>query len=320
MQQLNIKMKKLLQFTAVLFFGTAFAQQQIGNGNLETWENLGAPTEEPTNWNSFKTAGGSFSSFGSVQLEQSTTVRAGATGSYSARIWSVSVFGVIANGNMTLGKINMGSTTASSSSNYNSSIISDANFSESLTDMPDSIVFWVKYTATNASDSARASVILHDSYEHRDPIDVNSESHTVATAMLNYRETGGVWVRKSIPFDYAGPASANTFILATFTTNKTPGGGTANDEVLIDDVELIYNPANLFELSDSKVFTSIENNVLSISAMKNIEGTLVVYNTAGQIVKNEKISSSIEFNELPGIYYLELDTQFGKVHKKLVNY
>lgn len=313
-------MKRLLHFTSLLFFGTTFAQQQIGNGNMETWDNLSAPTEEPANWNSFKTAGGSFSSFGSVQIDQSTNIRSGATGSYCAKIWSVSVLGVIANGNMTLGKINMGSTTPSSSSNYNSSIIADANFSESLTDMPDSIVFWVKYTAANATDSARVSFILHDSYEERDPIDVASASHTVGTAMLNYERTNGTWVRKSIAFDYTGPASANTYILGTFTTNKTPGGGTSMDEVLIDDVELIYNPANLVELTDSKVFTSVENNILSIMSTKNLEGTMIVYNAAGQIIKSQSISPTVEFNELPGIYYLELSTQYGKVHKKLVNY
>ena len=57
---------------------------------------------------------------------------------------------------------------------------------------------------------------------------------------LNYPHSG-VWVRYSAPFDYSGPVSNNTYILVTFTTNKTPGGGNGGDEVLLDDVELIYN-------------------------------------------------------------------------------
>jgi hypothetical protein len=41
-----------------------FAQQQIGNSNMESWDNVGQSTEEPTNWSSFKTGTGGLASFG----------------------------------------------------------------------------------------------------------------------------------------------------------------------------------------------------------------------------------------------------------------
>jgi PKD repeat protein len=148
---------------------------------------------------------------------------------------------------MTLGRINMGSSTPSSSSNYNISLQADANFSEAITDRPDSIVFWVRYTqAGGGVQNARMHAILHDGYDLRDPIDANSTSHVVATAALNYPATAGAWVRKSVPFVYSGAATTVSYILVTFTTNQTPGGGAANDEVLIDDVELIYVPKPSF--------------------------------------------------------------------------
>ena len=40
-------------------------------------------------------------------------------GMYSARVYSKSTLGIVANGNLTLGRINMGSSTPSSPDNYN---------------------------------------------------------------------------------------------------------------------------------------------------------------------------------------------------------
>jgi hypothetical protein len=243
-------MKKKFTIASLLFTSFSFfAQQQIGNSDMELWDNVGQATEEPTNWNSFKSAQGSFTSFASQQLQRSTSVRTGASGQYCARIWSKSTLGIVANGNITLGKINMGSTTPDNPNNYNISLSADPNFSEALTSTPDSLVFWVKYTAANASDSARVHAILHDTYDLRDPLDANSIPHIVARAERNYGKTNGSWARISVPFNYVvgSPALSPSFILITFTTNKTPGGGSNNDEVLIDDIELIYNSAGIKE-------------------------------------------------------------------------
>ena len=89
--------------TIILLLGPQFYAQQIGNSGFENWDNLGANQEEPTNWSSFKTATGSFAAFGSKQVERSSTVRSGATGNYSARIWSKSTLGIMANGVLIIG-------------------------------------------------------------------------------------------------------------------------------------------------------------------------------------------------------------------------
>ena len=45
-------MTKITTFLAfTLFIGFLFGQTQIANSNLELWSNVGAPTEEPDNWN-----------------------------------------------------------------------------------------------------------------------------------------------------------------------------------------------------------------------------------------------------------------------------
>jgi hypothetical protein len=74
----------------ILLFSSlsVFAQQQIGNSNMESWDNVGQSTEEPVNWNSFKTGTGGLSGAGSQQVGRSTSIRSGASGDYCARIYA----------------------------------------------------------------------------------------------------------------------------------------------------------------------------------------------------------------------------------------
>lgn len=307
-------MKKKFTIASLLFTSFSFfAQQQIGNSDMELWDNVGQATEEPTNWNSFKSAQGSFTSFASQQLQRSTSVRTGASGQYCARIWSKSTLGIVANGNITLGKINMGSTTPDNPNNYNISLSADPNFSEALTSTPDSLVFWVKYTAANASDSARVHAILHDTYDLRDPLDANSIPHIVARAERNYGKTNGSWARISVPFNYVvgSPALSPSFILITFTTNKTPGGGSNNDEVLIDDIELIYNSAGIKE-NETESFNA-NYNVYSGLEIFGKEKSFNIVDAKGVIIKN---GNSEELKGLilrSGLYFVQSPTKTIKV-------
>lgn len=298
-----------------LFTGFSFfAQQQIGNSDMELWDNVGQANEEPANWNSFKTAQGSFTAFASQQVQRSTAIRSGANGQYCARVWSKSTLNIVANGNLTLGRINMGSTTASDPNNYNFSLIADANFSEALTSSPDSLVFWVKYTAANANDSARVHAILHDDFELRDPIDANSVSHIVATAERNYGKTNGSWIRISVPFNYVvgSPAPTPAYILVTFTTNKTPGGGSNNDEVLVDDIELIYNnTSGIAEKSQSLLNANYD--VYSGLEIIGDETTLTIIDSRGVIIKNGKPEDLNGLILKSGLYFVQAPTKTIKV-------
>ncbi len=234
-------MKRILLFTVTaLLASNISAQTQIGNSDMELWEAVPGAFE-PVNWNSFLTAQGQYTGFAANQIEQSADVRPGSSGSKSARIWTRDAgFSIKANGNMTLGRINMGSTTANNPANHNLTLTGDPLFSEVMTDSPDSIVFWVKYNAASGTSNARMKATLHDTYDYHDPEDAGSTPHVVSTAVLNFTPTNG-WVRKSVPFTFVGPATVNTFILVTFASNSVPGGGAVNDEVYIDDIQLIYN-------------------------------------------------------------------------------
>lgn len=306
-------MKKITFFVSLFMATISMAQTQIGNGDLEQWENVGAPTEEPINWNSFKTGSGSFASFANKQIEQSTSIRAGATGMYCARIWSTSVLGIVANGTMTLGRINMGSTTPANAANYNYSSTADANFSEACAGSPDSIVFWVKYTqAGGGNQTARMNAILHDTYDVHDPIDAGSQPHVISNATLDYAATGGAWVRKSVPFNSVNTGLTPMFILVTFATNSTPGGGAANDEVLIDDISLVYNGgAGLDEATLPALHINYTNDKLTLFNQQH--GALAVYGMNGALVFNGTVDGSVQISLNQGTYLAKLTDAQGRV-------
>lgn len=239
-------MKKIFTLAIALTTSVALnAQTQIGNSGFENWESVSGGSE-PVNWNSFLTASGSWAWAAANQMGESTDVRPGSTGTKSVRIWSRDAFGIVANGNVTLGQINMGATSPNDANNYNRSIISNTSHSEALTERPDSIVFWVKFTPNGHNQNARMKATIHNNNGYRDPEDAASANYIVGSAFVNFPSTSGQWVRKSIPFNYSGPATTPNFILVTFTTNETPGGGAANDQLWVDDVELIYVPKPSF--------------------------------------------------------------------------
>jgi len=314
---LFIKLRFMKRITIAGFLFTSFsffAQQQIGNGNMESWDNVGQGTEEPTNWNSFKSAQGSFTSFGSQQLQRSTSIRTGATGQYCARIWSKSTLGIVANGNLTVGRINMGSTTASDPANYNISLTADANFSEALTTSPDSLVFWVKFTPASGNPNARVHAILHDAYDFRDPIDANSTPHIISRAELNYPSTNGQWVRKSVPFVNQGPATSQQFILITFTTNQTPGGGAANDEVLVDDIEMIYNPVvtNQQMTANNDAASTNQNTPTVINVLSNDTDPENNINSASVMITQQGQNGVANVNQDGTVTYTPNSGFFGQ--------
>lgn len=301
-------MKKILLFTAlVLTSGALFAQTQIGNGDMEVWEDLGSATESPTNWSGIKegTGTGFLISAAPQAITQSTDTPSGS--GFSVQLETIGVFGIPANGTVTCGRLNVESATANDPLNYSKSHTGDTEFSEACTDTPDSIVFWTKFTAGNSGHNARMKATLHDTYDYQDPEDAASTSHVVATAVLNYPTTSG-WERKAVAFDYSGAASNNTFILVTFTTNETPGVGTVGDIVIIDDVELIYNSNGVEEINNFavNVFMNNEANLLNFSSDEVVDGTYEVYNMAGALVNSGNVEQTVPFDAPSGAYIVHV--------------
>ena len=283
---LSIAAPSLPEPIFVLFSGQKTSgNYALTNGGFEgSWSN-----SEPNGWHSFPSATGSLASMagGDDQFKQSTEKRPGSTGSHSVLIASNMIVGVKANGNCTNGQINAGSTTADDASgNYNFSDPSNNGYNTKFVGNPDSIIFWAKYipadkNPSNSVNKARMHTVITTNARYQDPEASNYSSVKVAEATINYSATSSMgWQRLAVPFVYSSvnPASA-AYVLVTFTTNQTPGGGSTystgsflnktvyTDKIYLDDAEMIYNHS----------LTSLKMNGSTISFQNGQAKTNKVY-------------------------------------------
>ena len=237
----------------VTFDGAAVRNKNFAlvNGGFEgAWTNY-----EPEGWHSFNSATGVLANLikGTDQFKQSEVVRPGTTGKNSALISTKMAAGTVpANGNCTNGRINAGSMEAAdAAANYNFSDPDSVGYNTPFQGRPDSIVFWAKYqpadkNPNNEVNKARMSTIITTNARYQDPERSDYSAVKVATAEINYAATSNMgWQRISVPFTYTDIEDEPAYILTTFTTNQTPGGGSSArgkmDSIYLDDVELVYN-------------------------------------------------------------------------------
>ena len=218
---------------------------QLPNNGFESWD--GSATDaEPTHWNSFATCDGPWASFASsTHHYHRHGSRPGGTGSHYLTIYTQSIIGIKANGNMTTGRIHAGGLSATSSDNYNYTERSNADHSCPFTATPDSMYVWVSFYAGNASSTAQVEAVLHGDNDFKAPNDVSNTSlyKGRAVAQVTRTTTSATqmqWQQLRVPFVYNGSSSGN-YMLVNMTTNKEPGEGDANDSLSIDDIEFIYS-------------------------------------------------------------------------------
>lgn len=210
----------------------------IENGDFEQWEDV-TNGEEPVKWSSFLTLRGSgfiANTARSKQLESSTDAH---SGSKCAKMWARSVVGVTAQGNLTTGCINAGSMTASDASgNYNFTNEENPDQAMRFTGRPDAIRVWIK---SNISGKAKIAAILHEKGYYQDPLIADRiTGDLVAQATASPENTSGQWKEYIVPFKYETGKNRPYYALISFATSDTPGGGSASDEMWIDDVEMLY--------------------------------------------------------------------------------
>lgn len=228
--------------------------QQLKNADFEAWEAIANYGMEPTSWNSFGTIKEAFALAAMAkaeQVKQSTDIREGGKGQYSAEVYSRQAFGTIwANGNLTTGRINAGSTDAADASkNFNFSDLSNPDHYQVINAIPDSATLWVKYMPFDASqikNGANISFVVHgdDGVAEnlvKEPMLTNNPlRYAVAETPIT---TTGEWTRISIPFELLNEAPENMtkYILVSCATNGTPGYSTGGkDIVLVDDIVFVY--------------------------------------------------------------------------------
>lgn len=262
--------------------------QQFNNYGFENWETVKDNCVEPLNWNSFMTAEGKNVIFiGNLadqlsdQIEKSTEKRPGSNGTSSVRIFSTSTLGIVANGNMTTGRVYAGSMSANNDGNYNFTKRSDSKFSTPLTIIPDSLTVWIAFKASSSSTVAKVNTTLHGDVDMKQLAKSGDSpaDKVCATANKEFAATstsGVVWKRLTIPFT-AGPHNDPRYILTTFTTNKTPGQGSSGDAMYIDDICLIYTPTLNLNLVQTEYQYS-DNSSMTINVPFSLSGSMSTYN------------------------------------------
>lgn len=246
MKSIFIGIFSLLVFSFLTLNLSAQYGPQFDNRGFEQWTDR---VSEPVHWHSGGTATGTFSGFVSSQIETSTQTRPGSIGSKSARVFPTSVLGITANGNITNGRMNAGSMSATGSGNYNYTQRSNNTYNTPISQLPDSISVWVCFRSTSTTDKAQVKAVIHGDADYKFIANGTEEPANmhVATAVSSFTRTSTAsgaytWRRLSIPFNNNGPCTDVRYILFTATTNETPGTGSTSDDLFIDDVLLIYKP------------------------------------------------------------------------------
>ena len=322
-------MRKTFAFlaAAVLLSGAAQAQNrpQITNGDFETWTFDGANL--PNYFNSFQTADGLFSGLAydknNRQVKRSTDKRPGSPGSYSCSIWSRKVSGVVAQGNLTTGRVHAAAMSATGKNNYNYSDRDGSNTSNGVknpcampfTGRPDSLVVWVKFTP-NGTDSehpyAKVTATIHSDFDYIDGYAQTSDSkYVVATAVnMTIAKTNGKWKRLSIPFNYKNNGAQPRYILLSAATNAYPGGGHENDYLYLDDITLVYKQTYQLSIpsqgwatlcldfnakapADAKVYTVTEL-VAGYAKLQEIPAGSIIPANTGVLVRSDASSVTFE--------------------------
>lgn len=240
-------MKKILSL--FLLCGTALTAgaqgvYQIGNSDFETeWSDNNEPG---SGWYGFVSAGGNLSNMKNISkgtLSKVTGAEAHGGSGTSVLLQSKNIASIAkANGNMTTGQINMGSSKPADQSNYNHT--ARGSYATQLAGLPDSLAYYGKFTRGTGGDgeyTGRCNAVIHGDIDYMDPYetDANVAAYKVAGATV-YSTVTDEWTRYVGAFDYTGVTSDVVYILASFTTNETPGAS-KNDKFYIDDIELIYN-------------------------------------------------------------------------------
>lgn len=245
-------MKKFFTLLSMVMLSmTALAgtdnQPNILNGGFEDWGvDKDAPASqavEPRYWHSFKSAYGIFKGFAGDPCFKSEDAH---SGNYSAMIKASLIWGVVANGTLTTGRLKAGAAVANHPDNHSeldmSNTEKDRNgdpFYQVLEARPDSIAFWVKYSTGKAGTKANMSAYITDGTYYQAPED-KAYNNKVGWAENPNIAACTEWTRISVPFTYADNGLEPKAIMVTFSTCATPGGGSEKDVLLVDDVELIY--------------------------------------------------------------------------------
>ena len=310
-------MKKHLLIIIFFSFSIGIMAQQPENFSFEEWEMVGFEDQfpEPVDWSSLKTS--EPDNLANVSPEVMFKSTDAHTGSFSIRLENKSVFGIVANGIITNGRIHADFDPAEG---YTYTDPDDSRWNTPLTERPDSLVGYYKYISVDG-DAAQLQALLHTGFASQPQAD---SSNWIALAKANLAaENVPNWTRFSIPFNYFLDIDPE-FILFNFSS----GAGLdaiAGSEAWFDDIELVYNVDGIDEqLADNLMNAYGYENTIVADLTRFGMGTrfeLGIYDLTGKMVKKQSLESGskYEINDFqPGLYICSFQNSDGLVITKKV--
>ncbi len=218
----------------------------------------------PSDWHSFNDAStGTF--YKSAKKNHSNRITGYGNTGYAMEIFAATIMGYIANGAFSTGQTVVNSADDNTTNNY---VISKNGFRWDFEGIPDSLSFYARQgDATNLLGQSIVKVFLHTSDEFRD----NSSTSTPTTGtwighcVHRFSMSGNrVWTRVAAPFTYkykSGDVTRSgghqdttlntdnnlstykrpSYLLASFSTNKTAKEGNENEKLDVDMLRMIYD-------------------------------------------------------------------------------
>lgn len=338
---IDIDMQKTLGQTIHVTFGDNYQLPNSGFEDYRTeqitklddsYKQITVNVEEPLNWHSFASATGDFvqaaNALSDPHTYSSDVVRSGATGKKSLLLTSASVFGIVANGTITTGRMQAGAMTADDTKNC-AFLSTDSTSTDSHGDpfyalmdgTPDSLAVWVKFkqqTPVAEHPYATISAAITDGTYYQDPQD-KDYTNVVATAKnAQIASNGFAWQHIVIPFKYNDNNVKAKALLVTISTNADPGQGSPADSLYVDDISLIYNVDKPAVTVNGHAVT-LDNAEVSTTATDPTTA-VVVASTAnkGSFAAVSELSSSADQRKLQLLYCSD-DLKTIKTYTLVIN-
>lgn len=237
---------------------------QIPNSGFEDFQDYNVSNktvQEALSWHSFASAKGQYAPVVNTLAPhsfKSSFVRPASSGKASLMLASSSLFGIVANGTATTGRMNCGDINATNPKNHAELEINDSvdahgdPYYVELNGQPDSLVLWYAFkqgTPNAAHPYATVNAIITDGTYYQDPEDKayqnkrsQAQNKTIPTT---FTSGAPVWKKLEIPFNIIDNSVKGKAILVTISTNADPGQGSV-DTLYVDDISLVYNePQNV---------------------------------------------------------------------------
>ncbi len=292
-------MKYLHMIISMLIINGIFTQQ-LENSGFEQWENVGTGEEEPVSWSSTKTSDNNSLNGLAPQVINRTTDSH--SGTYAAKLTNKNVpfVNIVANGILTNGIIH---TTTNPQDSYVYSDVNSSDHNLPFTSYPDSITGWYKYNP-QGNDIGNIQVLIHGSYGQ---LPINASTSIIALADFDFSASSN-WTRFSTPFNYYPTINNPAYILCNISAGDSTQA-VDNSELIIDDLELIYNTTTISNDNTYSCVAQYINEQIHVLNLKK-EMNFLIYNIQGQLFKEGKVGSfnqSINICLNAGIYFICLN-------------